>query len=225
MRYEASSWLVPAGAWVGLGVFMAQSGLSCPARYLAPFYPLLIAPLLAGNGPQARLVRGAWFCRAGIGVFLLAGLLIVVCPSRPLWPAVGILRAFGANDSANPLVRRAWTVYSVYGQRADAFAPALAVLPPGADPLGVVTSDDPETSLWRPFGSRRIVHVCLGDTPGQLRQKHIKYVLVNSIVLAQNFQVSLDKWLAENNAELVQRLSLELRAGKGPVDWFLVRLN
>jgi hypothetical protein len=37
--------------------------------------------------------------------------------------------------------------------------------------------------------------------------------------------MSLDEWLARNNAEVIQRMSLELRAGSGATDWFLVRLR
>jgi hypothetical protein len=142
-----------------------------------------------------------------------------------LWPAVTILRAFGADHSSLSLVKRAWTVYSVYGARGDAFEQARAVLPADANPLGMVTADDPEAALWQPYGSRRILHVCRDDTPEETRRRGIHYVLVSSIVLSQGWNMSLDEWLARNNAEVVQRLSLELRASRGPTDWFLVRLR
>ena len=215
--------LVPVLAWAGTAVFMAKSGLSCPARYLAPFYPLLVAPLLADKA-SSRLVRSRWWPTAGLGVFFLAGLLLVVCPSRPLWPALPLLRALDAERSCHPLLRRAWTVYSVYGQRSDAFAPARALLPADSNPLGMITGDDPEASLWRPFGSRRILHVCHNDSPQELRNKGIKYVLANSVMLS-HFGLSLEDWLAQNNAQLLRRMSLELRAGMGPAEWFLIELR
>jgi hypothetical protein len=199
--------------------------LGCPARYLAPFYPLLVAPLLAGTA-VAGLVRHkkpwAW---AGAIIFLLAALLLVVSPSRPLWPASTVLRALGADNSSRPLVRRAWTVYHVYGERADAFAPALEALPPGTQVVGLVTADDPETSLWRPFGSRRLVHVTCADSPEQNRQRGVKYLLVSSPALTQHCGLALDDWLREKQMTLIRRLSLELRAEKGPVDWYLVQQN
>lgn len=89
----------------------------------------------------------------------------------------------------------------------------------------MITWDDPEASLWQPFGSRRILHVCRGDTPEATRRRGINYVLVSSSVLAQVWNMSLDEWLVRNNAEVIQRLSLELRAGRGATDWFLVRLR
>jgi hypothetical protein len=216
--------LVPLGAFAAVGVFMVQSGLSCPARYLAPFYVLLIAPLLAGRIP-AEMTRSLFWRGTCLGVFFLAALLVVLSPPRPLWPAMSILRAFGADHSSFPLVKRAWTVYSVYSARADAFEPARAILPPDANPLGLITWDDPEASLWQPFGSRRIFHVCHDDTPDDIRGRGINYVLVSSLVLSQHDQMTLDEWLSRNNAEVIQHLSLQLRAEKGPADWFLVRLR
>jgi len=116
-------------------------------------------------------------------------------------------------------------VYSVYEQRADAFRPAREALPPGANPLGLITGDAPEASLWRPFGSRRVLHVCRDDTPEDIRRRGIQYVLASSGVLEQNWKVSLDQWLTKNNAELVQRVSLDLRAGDGSFDWYLIKLR
>jgi hypothetical protein len=104
-------------------------------------------------------------------------------------------------------VKRAWTVYSVYGARGDAFEQTRAVLPADANPLGMVTRDGPKASLWQPFGSRRILHVCRDDTPEETRRRGIHYVLVSSFVLSQSWNMSLDEWLARNNAEVVQRLS------------------
>ena len=216
-------WLVPLATWVAAGVFMTQSGLHCPDRYLSPFYALLVAPILAGDVGQ--LLRRAWWRRAGLTVFLLAGLLIVVIPGRPLWPVLSALRALGASQSPHRLLTRAWEVYSVYGDRADAFRPVQEMLPADANPLGMITMDDPETALWRPFGSRRILHVCQADTPEQIRQQGIRYVLASSRTLTQNWNVSLDEWLARNDAELVQRFRLQTRAGMEPWDWCLIKMR
>lgn len=221
-KYET---LVPLATWAAAAAFMAQSGLSCPARYLAPFYVLMIAPLLAGDGGLVALTRLAWWRSATIAVYLLAALLVVISPARPLWPATTILRALGADHASGFLVKRAWAVYSVYGSRSDGFAPARAALPPDANPLGVITFDDPETSLWRPFGTRRILHVQQADTPEQTRARGIRYILLSSNSLTNHYKISLDEWLRQNDADLVQRLSLNLRAGTGPRDWYLVKVR
>jgi hypothetical protein len=214
--------LIPLGAAIAMLVLISQSGLACPARYLAPFYVLLVTPLLAHV--PASAIRYPWWRSAGIAVFLVAALLVVISPPRPLWPAQTILRAFGADYSTHALVRRAWTVYSVYGRRGDAFAEAKAVLPPDANPLGLVTSDDPETSLWRPFGQRRIIHICKSDTAETVRAAGLRYALVSSVVL-NTCQTPLDDWLARFDAEVMQKMNLELRASAGPKEWYLVRFK
>jgi hypothetical protein len=216
-------WLVPLATWVVMGVFMTQSGLHCPGRYMSPFYALLVAPILAGDVGQ--LPRRAWWRRAGLFVFLLAGMLVVLIPGRPLLPVVPFLRALDAGHSTRRLLTRAWTVYTVYGHRADAFRSVREVLPPGANPLGLITRDDPEAVLWRPFGSRRILHVCQDDTPEEIRRQGIQYVLASSRVLTQNRKNTLDEWLARNNAELVQSFRLRTRAGMEPWDWYLLKMR
>jgi hypothetical protein len=216
--------LVSLGAWLALLVFMAEAGLVCPARYLAPFYPLLIAPLLKGVA-AFQLTRSVRWYRAALASFALAALVLILTPPRPLWPVMTVLRTFGAESSSNPLLKRAWTVYSIYRVRGDAFESVEAVLPADANPLGMITSDDPEASLWYPFGSRRILHITHADTPEQTRQRGIKYALVSSQILSQNFQMSLDEWLSRNDAKAVQHWNLKLRAGKEPTDWYLVRLR
>jgi hypothetical protein len=216
-------WLVPLAAAASTLVFMTQSGLSCPARYLSPFYAMLIAPILAGDGALTLLLRREWWRRVVMLVFALAAVLVIVSPPRPLWPAVRVLKALGANTSSQPLMKRAWMVYSVYADRADAFAPAVALLPPGTTPVGVVTSDDPETSLWRPFGSRRIEHVCYTDGPEYLRRRNIKYVLVSSFIVTHHYQSTMDEWMKKFDVEAVQPVTLSLRASVGPVQWWLVK--
>ena len=216
--------LIVIGTWMAAVVFMAKSGLSPAARYLLPYYVIMASPILMGTA-VARLVRMRWWRITALVGVAMAALVIVVTPPRPLWPAVTLLREAGAEHSPNPLVRRAWTVYSVYGERADAFAPARASLPREADPLGLVTFDDPETSLWRPFGARRIVHVTKTDTAASLDARGIQYVLVSSTVLAVQYQTTLADWLKQVEGEVVQTLALTLRAESGPKDWYVVKIR
>ncbi len=96
-------------------------------------------------------------------------------------------------------------------------------LPGEANPLGFIGSDDPESALWRPFGSRRILHVCRADSPEQTRQRGINYALISVEELTQRHQATVTAWLKANDAEVIERLSLRLRAARGPSEWLLVR--
>ena len=206
--------------FISLLALLAQSNLYPVARLLSPYYGLLLPPLLALAG-QASVVRKTWWRISALGVFVLSAGLVVVSPPRPLFPIQTILAKM-----KNPPVR-VQAVYSVYRARNDAFAPARAVLLPlNLKVLGLVTFDDPETSLWRPFGSRRIEHVLREDTAAELKARGIEFVLVKSDSFGGKWlDGTLDEWCQRMHASVVQKIPLNLRAGVGPEDWYLLRLD
>jgi len=218
------SWAIILSTFLGLLVFSTKTGASGPVRHATPYYALLI-PALLMSGSQVGLVRARGWRWAAMGNFALAGLVVVLSPARPLWPALTVLRALGADHSEHRLARRAWTVYSVYRERPDAFEPVRRLLPAAANPVGFITSDDPESALWRPYGSRRILHICCADSPEQTRQRGIEYVVASVDELTHNQKVTVEAWLKANDAEVIQRLSLRLRAARGPSDWLVVKLH
>jgi len=216
--------LVPVGTCLVMIYFFTQSGLACPARYLAPSYIILLAPVLCL--PRAgELLRRRWWRRLAMGGFALAALLIIVTPARPLWPAQSLLRLFHADTSDSSILKRAWAVYSVYGERADGFAPVRAALPADLKLLGLVTFDDPETSLWRPFISLRIRHVTRSDNANTLREKNIGTVLVSEFIVSNNEKSTMNQWLTKYDAEVISSFDLQLRATRGPTRWHLVRVR
>jgi hypothetical protein len=91
--------------------------------------------------------------------------------------------------------------------------------------LGLVTYDDPETSLWRPFGSREIKHVSPRDTAADLKAMGVEFVLLKTEGFEGRFGCSPNDWVARMNAQVVQKIPLHLRAGEDPTDWWLVKLN
>lgn len=219
-----SLWLVCV-RWsplLALLAVMTQSNLFGIARILTPYYLLLLPMLLAFAGHE-QLVKKRWWRAAAFALFFFAAGLLVISPARPLWPAQSILKKFPPSNSR--LLTRMQDVYSVYGRRNDAFAPVRDLLPPDWKVLGLVTYDDPETSLWRPFGTRRVEHVCPGDTAADLRVRGVEYVLLQEPAFAQRLQCPLPEWLQQMNATVVGKISLRLRAATDPLEWQLVRLN
>ncbi len=222
-KFFASETLILLAVWAGVGVFVLRVGISGPARYLLPFYVLLAAPVLAG--PVAgKIFHSRTWRFAGGAVMAAAALLLVISPQRPLWPANAILSATDAEHSSNHLLQRAAKVYSVYGGRADSFAPVLAVLPPAANPLGLVTFDEPEAALWRPFGARRILHISKDDSLEFVQHQGIRYALVSEEFLAHHAHTDAAGWLARYQAERVAEFMLPIHAGKEPEAWLLAKL-
>ena len=207
---------------LALLALMTQYNLSVICRIIAPYYLLLLPVALAGGGHEP-LVKKNWWRTAAFAVFLIAAGLLVISPARPLFPVRTILDNFQKPESR--LWARINEVYSVYGSRSDAFAPARALLPPGLKVLGMITYDDPETSLWWPIGSRRIEHVCPTDTAADLKARGIEYILLREQSIGQWFHCPLDAWLKQVNAQVVWKMPLNLRASSGPLDWYLVKLN
>ena len=215
--------LVTLGVWAGLGVFVLRVGISGPARYLLPFYVLLAVPVLAGPVAGKIFSARGWRCAAGLAL-ASAALLVVLSPQRPLWPANTFLTAADAAHSSNHWLPRAAKVYSVYGSRADAFAPVLAKLPPDANPLGLVTFDEPEAALWKPFGARRILHISKNDPAEFPRAQGIHYALVSEEFLKNHMHTDAAGWLAQFRAEPIEEFKLAIHAGHEPEGWLLVKL-
>ena len=134
----------------------------------------------------------------------------------------------GRNDppplaAQHPVCGRIEAVYSVYRDRNDCFAPVCAALPAEAADLGLVTYDDPETSLWRPFGSRRILHIRNHDSTADIRARGIRYALISEITLQNRYQTTFAEWRVQRGAELIREFKLRLLAGRDPESWFLLR--
>jgi len=208
--------------WVSLAALLSQSEVSPLGRILAPYYLLLIPLLIAGPAP-AEIIRRRWWRAAAFMVFFIAAGLLVISPSRPLFPRELLLQKIHPLAAQHPACERIEAVYSVYRDRNDCFAPVCAALPAGAAVLGMVTYDDPETSLWRPFGGRRILHIRNDDSAADIRARGIRYALVNETTLSSRYQTTPVEWRRQRGAELVREFKLRLRAGREPESWFLVR--
>jgi len=209
---------------VALVALMTQSHMSFISRLMVSYYALLLPPFLACAGHE-RLVQKCWWRAAAFAVFFMAAGLLIISPARPLFPVQTILGKIQTRAPDSKLWARVEEVYLVYRERPDGFAPVRALLPPDAGILGMVTWDDPETSLWYPFGSRRIEHVCPGDTAADLKRRGIEYVLAKGALFGGSFGGSLDDWLKRMNAQVVRKIPLNLRASHGALDWYLVRLH
>ncbi|HUE36603.1 MAG TPA: hypothetical protein VMO20_04380 [Candidatus Acidoferrum sp.] len=209
--------------WISTLALLSQSEVYPVGRLLASYY-ILLFPLLLVGPEHEGLVKRTWWRFASFIVFALAALLLVISPARPLFPVKTFLEKIEAHNPGSKLLARAEEVYAVYRDRNNAFAPALNALPPGLKTLGFITYDDPETSLWRPFGSRRIIHVCPDDSAGCLKAEGVEYILAKADLFGTQFP-GFDVWLAKVNGRLVKKMQLNLRAATGANDWYLIQLN
>ncbi|HEX5397697.1 MAG TPA: hypothetical protein VFY06_01435 [Verrucomicrobiae bacterium] len=217
-------WLLLLAPWVSLLFFCTKSAMNTPCRLIAPYYPLLLPSLLLGAG-QTRVVRRWWWrALAGLAV-MLAFVVLILSPDRPLWPAKPILSRLAAQHASSHLIARALDVYTVYSHRSDPLADLRPLLPDDPKIVGFVGGpDDPEISLWRPFGSRRVEDFRWNDPPERYQQEGIQCAVLGGLNL-QAHGVTLDDWLKKTGAELVATTNATLKVSEGPEPWFVVRFK
>ena len=209
--------------WFALLAYGMKSGMVTPQRLIAPYYPLLL-PLLLAGGRQSQIIRCRWWRRlAGVGL-VLALVVLVLSPDRPLWPAKTILTEALARRPGQRLITRALKVYTVYSERSDALAGVRGLLPPDVKVVGFIgTEDDCDISLWRPLGERRVEHFFLTDPPELIRQ-HVPYVVLGGFNLSTH-GTTLDAWLQSSGAELVAATNATLKISEGQQPWYVVKFK
>jgi hypothetical protein len=216
--------LVLLTPWVALLAYCVKSGMVTAARLISPYYTLLLPSLIIGAG-HAEIVRSRWWRIASWLVILTAFVVLVTTPPRPLWPAQTILFAALKSKPGQPLLTRALKVYSVYAIRSDPLAQLRPLLPPDLKVVGFMgTADDIDISLWRPYFSRRVEHILLGDSPEQIRVRGIQYAVVSGLNLKEQ-DVTLDSWLQQANATLIATTNATVKVTDGPQPWHIVRFQ
>jgi hypothetical protein len=217
--YRALLW----SPWISLLAYCVKSGMVTGGRLISPYYPLLLPSLLVCSGGAILVRRRSWRLLERL-VIILAIPVLVLTPGRPLWPAQTTLSSLVQRHPDQPQLARALKVYSVYGVRADPLANVRQLLPSDLAVVGFLGSaDDPDISLWRPFGTRRVEHILPDDSAEQIRARHLDYVVVGGLELALS-RISLDAWMAKAGAKLVSQTTAIVKVTEGPQPWYLVKI-
>lgn len=206
--------------FVALGPYLAKSGITTAGRILAPYYPWLLPGLLVA-GSASTALRTRWF-RFGSGIACLLVLtLVVLLPTRPLWPAQTVLAAL-AKRSPSRAIERAQTVYEVYARRADVFEPLRPLIPVDSPWIGFVTINDAETSLWKPYGHHRVRHLLTTDRLDDLRQLGMRCLVANAEDFAARFRQPIEEWAAGNGGRIAGRRPIKLLAREPARDFVVI---
>jgi hypothetical protein len=215
--------LVLIAPWIALLAYGMKSGMVTPQRIIAPYYLLLVPWLLTGAG-QSQIIRRGWWCGLTGGVLVLAIVVLILSPDRPLWPAKTLLSRLNAAHPGQRQIERALKVYTVYSGRSDPLASVRTLLPPGVKTAGFIgTTDDTDISLWRPFGERRVEHFFLTDAPEQIRQQ-VQYVVVGGYNLKEQ-HTTLEAWLQQSGTEVFATTNATLKVSEGLQPWYVVRFK
>ncbi len=205
--------------WIALGPYLAKSGITTAGRILAPYYCWLLPSILI-LGSAESVVRTRWFRTGAALATALTLVLVVLLPTRPLWPAQTIL-SFLRERSGSQSLERAATVYEVYARRSDVFAPLKQWIPVDSPWVGFVTVNDAETSLWKPLGRHRIRHLLATDRIDGLRSQGMRCIVASAEDFAARFRQPVEEWATASGARIAGRASIRLLA-KEPAREYVV---
>ncbi len=203
--------------------YFAKTGMNTVARHIAPYYPFLLAiPLIAPA--HSALVRSKLWNLAAMAAVASTMVMMVITPSRPLWPANTVLPALAASHPTPALVRAA-DGYHTYSQRADVLGILRDALPPDARTVGWVSfAAGPELPLWKPYLQRKVRHVRPGDSLETLLKQGIRHVVLNTKYFEDNMGHTPEQWLDRNHATILKRESIRVVVKEPASEWWVVEL-
>ncbi len=221
-----SAWMAAVrwSPWVSFAAFLAKMSLLATGRLAAPYYLLLPMPFLVRRG-VGEVVRARWWRGLAILQVGSAIVVLIISPARPLWPALTVLRALPQRLTESRPVQRMYDVYSRYRKRPDILAPVRALIPPEARKVGLVTLNDLETSLWRPFGARQFEHILPGDTRELLAAQGIEYAILSERAFRVLMKGTLPAWVESLGAEVLGSVTVATHVSEPPVQWHLIQLS
>jgi len=205
--------------WFALLVYMAKLGSESTSRLLAAYYPVMLLPFFLSPA-QSFLVRRRWYKTLAVCAGAIALAAVIFTPSRPLWPAESFLNWAADRFPGNAVVARARNAYTVYRRRNDLFAGLRRSIPESVPAIGLIEGgDDAEASLWRPYGTRRVVHVLGVDRRAAPK---LPWLVVKDKLIGPENSRAFDGWLRQTGGVLISRQVVTSKSIVGPEQWSVV---
>jgi hypothetical protein len=213
------AWGISGSGLIAFGVFLAKMGSEADPRILAPYYPvLLFAVLLLVGGKHP--IRERWWLGTTYAVALIPVVLLIFEPARPLFPADLVVRILPKEGALGRLSSRIATVYQTYQARADALAPMRKLIPDSVHEIGFIgTGNDPEVSLWRPFGQRKVRDIVNPFDSRSLPD----FVAVSQSWLKEKTGQPIEQWAQVVGMEEVGCVKVTLLVQAGLENWCVYR--
>jgi hypothetical protein len=219
LRFPAA--LMAAAIVFAALTFMAELGGEGDSRLFAPYYiggviaVLLLLPL-EGRVIYRQRWRGVGYAAVG-----LAFLLVLLNPSRPLLPLRLIVSHLPAGRVSASAVGQLEDNYELRQVRRDGLGSLRRGIPPGEKIVGnLMGVDDPDVSLWLPFGSREVVDVVPST---DLAARHIHYVVVSAATLESTYHLTVPALLKKWSMNVVQTEQLKFKTKRPEETWYLLR--
>jgi hypothetical protein len=219
VRSEAR-WLLGTTVLAGL-VYMLSMGSESGSRLLAPWYGtciLGVMVLLPGLDAACRSARIRTLAACCV---LSAVPIALFTPSRPLLPVPFLAGLVTSEHTGKGIAQRAQAVYGVYAHRADSLAALRQYIPEGARVVGFLGgSDDPDVSLWRPWGARKVVHLLPEDLQKPMRPE-LTVVVGRETLFTKAAGGRENRLLEKGIWTVVGRAGVVLKVQEGAQDWIV----
>lgn len=222
-RRHLTTWLVMSLVFLlALLAYFSRAGMSTVARHIAPFYPFLFALCLCGRSQRTVVSSRPWRWTAAVAL-VSALIMMVIVPSRPLWPSSTLLA--NVDENSSKILQRAKTGYEVYSGRGDGLGPVRDALPPDAAVVGYLSySASPELPLWKPYMERRLRHLLPQESIATLRAENVRYLALNTDRFETFRGISPEEWVRKDGGIVKSRTSLQLLARFAPSEWWVVEI-
>ena len=201
-----------------LFVFITLGNCAVP-RYLAPYYCGIIAlPLLAF--PAAGAFRKRWWRWSSFALVLPILLALACNPARPLLPMGTITGALAQRGIGGGITARMRTVYEVYSNRHDAYAPVRAMLPQGAKLIAFAgTGAESKYSFWLPLGTRRVTDFHK-DADGKIPDpSRYDAIVASTWGTGDRFGISPEELAERLEWKIIGTTQIRALASQDPLDW------
>jgi hypothetical protein len=213
------AWGILAGGLIAFGVFLAKMGSEGGPRLLTPYYPILLFAVLLFVGAKHPL-RQRWWRLTTYAVSLIPVIILIVQPARPLFPVSLVVWSLPREGAIGSVSSRIITVYQTYQARADVLAPVRGLLPASVREIGFIgTEDDPEPSLWQPFGQRTVRDIVNPMDVSSLPD----FVSVSESWLREQTGQSIEDWAKAVGMEEVGCVKITLKIRNGDQNWCVYR--
>jgi hypothetical protein len=207
IKYSRLQVILRLCPWILLLIFMANVGVTQNSRFLAGYYIFFFPSLLASPGHE-KLVRRGWWQKIALVCISFSSLLLVVNTSRPLFPALTVMRQLASEHPHSKIISILHDAYMVSRSFNSARQQIKEKIPSNELLVGYAAVGNArfEPALWLPFGVRHVERVIKTDPPEQLVKQGIHYVIIEN---HPSLQCSIAEWMARYHASLVAELTVQ----------------
>jgi hypothetical protein len=224
IRTKPGAWWIIAGATVASLAYLTKMGSEAAPRLFAAYYIVAILALLLFVPLDGTVThRRLWKAVAYASVAMVFPLLLL-SPGRLLLPAQLIESGFKIIHLPASALSQLQLSYRVRSHRVDNLGELRTQIPASEPAIGFLGGgDDPAVSPWLPFGSRKVVDVDPDMTPADLKNQHVRYVLVSDAALATRYKVKIEDLEKKWSMTLVAQSNLIFKTHRGFNVWYLLR--